>query len=85
MKFQINQVNEMDNKTRKEKLNKWQNYYLRGAIDLEELIYLVANTEKQLEFEDLANMLLNVLEDNTKEEKSETRKRLINLIIERGI
>jgi hypothetical protein len=85
MKFQINQVNEMDNKTRKEKLNKWQNYYLRGAIDLEELIYLVANTEKQLDFEDLADMLLNVLEDNTKEEKSETRKRLINLIIERGI
>ena len=85
MRFQINQVNELRSKTRKEKLNKWQNYYLRGAIDLEELIYLVANTEKQLDFEDLVNMLLNVLEDNTKEEKSETRKRLINLIIERGI
>ena len=85
MRFKINQVNELRSKTRKEKLNKWQNYYLRGAIDLEELIYLVANTEKQLDFEDLVNMLLNVLEDNTKEEKSETRKRLINLIIERGI
>ena len=58
-------------------------WYKRGAIELDEMLYQMSNMEKTLEFEELADLFIGILEDYTKKEKRDTRQKLLEIIIKR--
>lgn len=64
-----------------EKMVKW---YRRGAIKHKELVYQIAQSEEKMEFEELAELFLNILDINTKKEKRDIRHKLLEIIIRRG-
>jgi len=48
------------------------------------MLYQMSNMEKTLEFEELADLFIGILEDYTKKEKRDTRQKLLEIIIKRG-
>lgn len=75
----------IDSDSRTDKLEKYAKWYQRGAFKLDEYIYHLTQLEKNMGFEELANFLITLIEDETLAEEKETRKELIKILVERGI
>jgi len=69
--------------TSAENMEKYVNWYRRGAIKHDELIYNIAQARNVLDFEELAELFLDILEQNTKRERKDIRHKLLEIIIRR--
>ena len=81
--FEVQEIIDDGTVTSTEFIKSRVNWYKRGAIRLDELVYKIAQAEKQLDFEELVELFLGIIENNTKREKKDTRKELIRILLRR--
>lgn len=81
-KYEIREVDIFD--SRADKLEKYARYYLRGAIQLDELLYNITQLEENNTLEDVVNVMMEAIEWNTFEDRAITRKEVIKIIKRRG-
>ena len=82
MKIKLHQSLKDKNNTTVEHLKKSINYYARGAINLDELIYNIAHSEEELNFKELAALFIDILENYSFTEQKNVKKELIRIIME---
>lgn len=82
--FEMQEILEDDTVTSTEFIESRVNWYKRGAITLDELLYKIAQSENKLSFEELAELFLDILEQNTKRERKDIRHKLLEIIIRRS-
>jgi len=69
--------------TKTDNMERILSWYRRGAIQIDELIYNLTQIDEEKDFEELAELFLNILEKNTKRERKDIRHKLLEIIIRR--
>ena len=72
-----------EEKTKNENMDRMLSWYRRGAIQIDELIYNIAQIDNEKDFKELAELFLDILEQNTKRERKDVRHKLLEIIIRR--
>ena len=82
--FELQRYWEDEGDSKNDNMEKMLSWYRRGAIRIDELAYNLIQIDKERNFEELANFLVNILEVATKAQRQKVRKELMKILLERG-
>ena len=81
--FELQRYWEDEGDSKTDNMERMLSWYRRGAIRIDELIYNIAQIDDEKNFEELAELFLDILEQNTKRERKDVRHKLLEIIIRR--
>ena len=83
MKYKLQRYWEDKGDSKTDNMEKMLSWYRRGAIQIDGLVYNLIQIDNEKDFEELAELFIDILEDFTKRERKDVRHKLLEIIIRR--